>query len=211
MQLRSVMRENTFLPGNFNTSYKTTKQKVAEMVSRLSYDPYERRRHAANEPTGNQYRETAYDQREKTYIITLNTLGKDDGPVYTKQEIDAIVQRLSALKHVPQPEPVRQRKPMSRELNPREREIVERLARQPVVERVEPSIVSPARTVTNKQLEEILTRLTQKKADAPEQALGSEARKVSVVELESILARLMTFDSEKWPPESKPHIYKLHA
>lgn len=49
------MRENTFIPGNFSTSYKSTKQKVAETINRLSYDPYERRqkRHMAEMQTGN--------------------------------------------------------------------------------------------------------------------------------------------------------------
>lgn len=139
-------------------------------------------------------------------------VGMDDGPVYSKQEIDAIVDRLNTLKHAPQPEPsAKQRKPVSMELKPWEKEIVDRLTRQPVIETVQPITVSPVRTVTNKEMEEILQRLTQRKPDIPEPAVSAESKKVSIVEMENILSRLMTFNSEKWPPESKPHIYRLHT
>ena len=38
-----LMRDNTFHPGNFSTLYKCPKERVHDMVNRLSYDPYERR------------------------------------------------------------------------------------------------------------------------------------------------------------------------
>lgn len=37
------MRENNFMPGNFRALNVGSKEKVAAMVNRLNYDPYERR------------------------------------------------------------------------------------------------------------------------------------------------------------------------
>lgn len=51
------MREYTFLPGNFSTLYRCPKQKVNNMVNRLSYDPYERREQLVltNNPDGKHF------------------------------------------------------------------------------------------------------------------------------------------------------------
>lgn len=137
----------------------------------------------------------------------------DEGTrMYSKADIDAIVKRLATLKLYPKQEPYpSERKPISRELTAREKEIVERLTRE-VQKEEQAKQTDNRKKITHAELEEMLRRLTQVKQPitAP-QNQGAEARKVSAVEMDNILTRLMTYDSQKWPPESKPQIYaKYH-
>jgi len=65
--------------------------------------------------------------------------------------------------------------------------------------------------VTPAELEEILKRLTHHEPRQQVAEAEDNRKKVSAEEMESILTRLMTFDAKRWPPESKPEVYKLHS
>lgn len=75
LQVKNLIKENTFLPGNFSTLYRCSKEKVQNMVNRLSYDPYERREQLmlADNPEGLQikniihciYNNTMYEYARK--------------------------------------------------------------------------------------------------------------------------------------------------
>lgn len=134
--------------------------------------------------------------------------GETDARYYTKEDIDAIVARLAAKKETtPASHSAPPKKP-NKELSAKEKEIVNRLTKAPEPKEETKTTEEEKKMVTKAQLEEILSRLTQKKPEALPQDFNVETKKVSTVELENILSRLMTFDTEKWPPESKPHIFK---
>lgn len=108
-----------------------------------------------------------------------------------------------------------EKKPISKELSAKEKEIVDRLTKnEPAEEKKEEEEKEEKKTVSKEELETILNRLTQmqerqKSSTAP--ISQTETKQVSAEDMETILTRLTTYDSTKWPPESKPEIFKVHA
>ena len=150
-------------------------------------------------------------------MTLIHISGNGNAPLYSKADIDTIVNRLALVKEAPPATPEPEKKVLSKELSPKEKEIVDRLSKyeHPADKAAKDAEENPEekKTVTEAQVEEMLKRLTQKherKLPPVDQPQRSD-KKVSVVDMEMILTRLTTYDSQKWPPESKPHIYKLHA
>ncbi|KAF6040043.1 hypothetical protein EB796_001650 [Bugula neritina] len=190
-RVKNLIKENTFLPGNFSTLYRCSKEKVQNMVNRLSYDPYERR---------------------EQLMLADNPEGDTDDRMYSKADVDIIVARLATVKSAPAPEPTPEKKPVSKELSAKEKEIVDRLSKyeHPANKTSEEQEVQK-KTVTTKELEVILGRLTKYEARKEPVVQQVEVKKVSAVDLDNILSRLTTYDAQKWPPESKPEIFRAHA
>ncbi|XP_067952162.1 uncharacterized protein [Watersipora subatra] len=188
-KLKALLRENTYQPGNFSTLNKCSREKVEDMVNRLSYDPYERR---------------------EQLILDSNPEG--DAPFYSKADIDEIVKRLATTKPMPEPIAEQEKKMLSKELSAKAKEIVDRLSKyeHPADKVVEDK--TDKKTITEAEVEKMLQRLTQKhERTLPAAQPEVETKKVSSEAMETILSRLTTYDSQKWPPESKPEIYRLHT
>lgn len=120
-----------------------------------------------------------------------------------------MVQRLATMKPAREPSPEPEKKTPAKELSPKEKEIVERLSKyEHPADKVQEE-TTEKKTITEAEVQEMLKRLTQKHERKLPQVQGPpEPRKVSNVDLEMILTRLTTFDAQKWPPESKPEIFK---
>lgn len=139
--------------------------------------------------------------------------GDAETALYTREEINTIVDRLATTKPKPEPEPEPEKKSISKELSAKEKEVVDRLSKyeHPADKEKTEEEEEEKKTVTAAELEEILTRLT--KVPEPRIVADGSApvKKVSAIEMDSILTRLTTYDELKWPPESKPEIYRLNA
>lgn len=143
----------------------------------------------------------------------MHLLGDIDTPMYSKADIDLIVERLATTKPIPEAESEPEKKPVAKELSAKEKEIVERLSKyEHPADKKKEEPNEEKKTITEAEVEEMLKRLTQKhERKLPTIVQATEARKVSAVDMENILNRLTTYDSQKWPPESKPEIFKLHT